>query len=254
MSTASVILFHGDPDRITDERWFARQRAYLDPFDVERLAWVSDPVLANRFVFTRALERAALSHCSGVPQAAWMFERSTGAKPRARRPLANWRFSTSSTATCVACAVSWEREVGVDVEHTAGGIDVAAMVERHFSPGERRRWSALGTEAQRTQFFQLWTLKEAYAKARGLGLALALDATEFSIVAGSVTERLGASDFAFRVHARHSIVMAIAVEASTSVRVKFIPYQPRSRVKRPRSRLLFREGPRHISVGDGCHE
>lgn len=231
MSAASVVVFHGDPDRITDELWFARQRTLLERFDAERLARVSDPVLAKRLTFTRALERAALSHCSGVPQAAWVFERSTGSKPRVRSPLTNWRFSTSSTETCVACAVSWEREVGVDVEHTAGEINVAGMVGRYFSPAECLRWSALDTETQRTQFFQLWTLKEAYAKARGLGLALALDATEFSIVAGTVTERLGTSDFAFRVYARNSVVMALAVKDSTAVRVKFIPYLAHARVR-----------------------
>ena len=55
------------------------------------------------------------------------------------------------------------------------------LPERHFAPDEVRDLRALPAADQARVFFDYWTLKEAYIKARGLGLALPLDQFAFAL-------------------------------------------------------------------------
>jgi 4'-phosphopantetheinyl transferase len=81
--------------------------------------------------------------------------------------------------------VALDRDVGVDVEHTATPrFDAQACLEvaaSHFADSEIAGLAALPPEARRERFFAIWTLKEAYIKARGLGLALPLDSFAFEV-------------------------------------------------------------------------
>jgi 4'-phosphopantetheinyl transferase len=64
--------------------------------------------------------------------------------------------------------------VGVDVEPVRAFPDAAAVVERFFSPRERQAYRACAPGERLAAFFTLWTRKEAYVKALGLGLSLDL--------------------------------------------------------------------------------
>ena len=71
------------------------------------------------------------------------------------------------------------RALGVDVESVeAREADVDGL-DRYFAPEESAALRSLPPAARRRRFFELWTLKESYIKARGLGLAIALDAFRF---------------------------------------------------------------------------
>ena len=74
--------------------------------------------------------------------------------------------------------------VGVDVEAVTRAV-LEDIPERHFAPDEVRDLRALPAAEQPRVFFDYWTLKEAYIKARGLGLALPLDQFAFALAAGS---------------------------------------------------------------------
>jgi 4'-phosphopantetheinyl transferase len=73
----------------------------------------------------------------------------------------------------VALAVAQGHRVGVDVEDARRVVreDVAG---RFFAPSEVADLRALPDAAQARVFFDYWTLKEAYIKARGMGLAIPL--------------------------------------------------------------------------------
>jgi 4'-phosphopantetheinyl transferase len=70
--------------------------------------------------------------------------------------------------------------VGVDVERVDRVVreDIAG---RHFAPEEVRDLRALPPDAQARAFFEYWTLKEAYIKARGMGLAIPLADFAFTL-------------------------------------------------------------------------
>jgi 4'-phosphopantetheinyl transferase len=157
----------------------ARQEAYralLSNEEAERMARLVFERDRRRFLLTRALVRTMLSRYASVAPAAWSFTANVHGRPEIlHRPrgVPDLRFNLSHTDGLIACAVTIGREVGVDVEHIGRRLthDVAG---RFFAPREVDDLRALSPDEQSRVFFDYWTLKEAYIKARGFGLALPL--------------------------------------------------------------------------------
>lgn len=89
------------------------------------------------------------------------------------------RFNLSHSQGLVLYAVARGRDVGVDVEQIRLVADFERIAEQFFSPAERTELKTLRTECKLDGFFGLWTLKEAYVKARGQGLSVPLH--DFSV-------------------------------------------------------------------------
>jgi 4'-phosphopantetheinyl transferase len=89
-------------------------------------------------------------------------------------------FNLSHSGTVVLYAFSATGELGIDVELDA---DVARerVAERFFSPSEVEALRSLPAEAQPRAFLSCWTRKEAFIKARGDGLSLALDSFDVTL-------------------------------------------------------------------------
>ncbi|WP_295978264.1 4'-phosphopantetheinyl transferase superfamily protein [uncultured Variovorax sp.] len=138
----------------------------------------------RRYLMTRGLIRSLLSRY--VPQVApadWRFETNEYGRPRiAEGPAQAWRirFNISHSASLVVAAVAVEREVGVDVEHTARNAPLE-IAEHFFSGKEARALQQLPAGSQPARFWDLWTLKESYIKARGMGLSIPLDRFSFDL-------------------------------------------------------------------------
>ena len=154
----------------------ARYRRSVPADEAARSLRFVQPADQARFLLARLLARHALSRFASVAPIAWQFRFNDHGRPElASRPSAapDLRFNISHTEGLVACAIAIGREVGVDVEHVGRPLhhDIA---ERFFSPQEVADLRGLPDEQQPLAFFDYWTLKEAYIKARGLGLALPL--------------------------------------------------------------------------------
>lgn len=61
--------------------------------------------------------------------------------------------------------------LGIDIENTKRQASLHDIAKRFYSPSEYQALLELPKERQRQRFFEYWTLKEAYVKARGLGIA-----------------------------------------------------------------------------------
>lgn len=129
----------------------------------------------ERFVIGRALVRLQLSRYLGGDPRRWAFTTNEHGRPALLAPggPAWLGFNVSHTRGMVACALAATHDVGVDVEWVDRALthDVA---DRFFAPTEVADLRALSPESQPRVFFDYWTLKEAYIKARGMGLALPL--------------------------------------------------------------------------------
>jgi 4'-phosphopantetheinyl transferase len=108
----------------------------------------------------------------------WTFRADAYGKPSIAAPASSLRFSLTHTRTLVGCAIGQHRQVGIDLEDAsrAAPLEVA---ERYFAAGERREIFGAAPAERSRRFLEYWTLKEAYAKALGLGLSLPFDRFEF---------------------------------------------------------------------------
>jgi 4'-phosphopantetheinyl transferase len=79
----------------------------------------------------------------------------------------------------IALAIARGRSVGIDVENVSERDASIAVAERYFAPQEIEDLNALPRAMQSRRFFELWTLKESYIKARGMGLSLPLNRFNF---------------------------------------------------------------------------
>ena len=136
----------------------------------------------RQFLLAHALVRSTLSRHTGRDPRAWRFVSNRWGRPEIDRPRAfrGLRFNLSHTRGLVAVLVAWEHEVGVDVEETTrphAGLEIA---DRYFSAQEAAALRALPPAEQGERFLEYWTLKEAYIKARGMGLSLPLDRFSFA--------------------------------------------------------------------------
>jgi 4'-phosphopantetheinyl transferase len=121
----------------------------------------------------RALARTTLSRYASVAPDAWRFERAAGGRPEIASPTGTrLRFNLSHTRELVACAVALDAEVGVDVERVADHADLLDLAATVMSDDEFAAFRRLPSADRPRRFFATWTLKEAYLKARGVGLAL----------------------------------------------------------------------------------
>ena len=90
-------------------------------------------------------------------------------------------FNISHSHRLALCAVTRDREVGIDLEWLRSGVDVESLAQRFFSPLEVASLRRL-TRCQRVEgFYRCWTRKEAYLKARGQGITVPLDSFAVSL-------------------------------------------------------------------------
>lgn len=127
----------------------------------------------RRFVVAHAALRCILANRIGVPPADLTF----GQNPYGKPFLTNSggpAFSLSHSHEMALCAVACEGEVGIDIEWCRE-LPYADLAQRFFAPTEWNTLKELAEDERAAGFFACWTRKEAYMKAKGLGLSLPLD-------------------------------------------------------------------------------
>lgn len=95
------------------------------------------------------------------------------------------RFNLSHSHQLALMAITRDREVGVDVEYMRPNFVSDEVAGHFFSPAEAQELRSLPFELKTQSFFNCWTRKEAYIKARGEGLYCALDQFDVSLLPGT---------------------------------------------------------------------
>ena len=166
---------------LTDEHRHSFQTV-LSSEEQKRFVRYIAPSAADQFLVARALLRLTLSHYWATPPHLWKFETNKYGKPFVTQPApgCNLAFNISHTHGLVACAVSDTALVGVDVEDLSRELNFMALARHSFSPCEASALEHLTAQHLADRFYTLWTLKESYIKARGMGLSIPLDSFWFS--------------------------------------------------------------------------
>jgi 4'-phosphopantetheinyl transferase len=136
-----------------------RRRAERIVFETQRKRWIA----------SRGILRDILSHYLRLPAEALSLQTTAGGKPG----VEGLHFNLSHSENRAVYGITLGRNIGVDVERIRH-IDVDTIARRFFSDGEFRSLEALPAVEKLRAFFTCWTRKEAYIKARGQGLAIAL--------------------------------------------------------------------------------
>jgi 4'-phosphopantetheinyl transferase len=122
------------------------------------------------------------------PPAALCFAESEYGKPHlADQDVGAVAFNLSHSGDVVLLAFARNGNVGVDVECWTHRTDEPAMDSIAlgvFSEHERAALSRLESSEKRAAFYSIWSRKEAYIKATGLGVSHGLDHFDVSATLG----------------------------------------------------------------------
>lgn len=116
----------------------------------------------------RALARVAIERSVGVSRNQQRFQLTQSGKPVC---VGGPPISLSHSGEWVVCAVAPTGDIGIDLQFPAQHLNVDAIAKNYFH-GKERQWVLDGG---RERFFMLWTLKEAYLKALGMGISGGLE-------------------------------------------------------------------------------
>lgn len=126
----------------------------------------------RRSLVARSLLRGVLESLTGIGGREWSFTRGANGKPFAVHPsgIPAPEISISHSGSVVTAAATRQGRLGIDVELHRSGRRFGEIAEYAFGPEEA------GEAATSEQdFYRIWTLREAMAKATGAGLTQVTD-------------------------------------------------------------------------------
>ncbi len=156
--------------------------------EVARAARFHFPTHRARFIVARAALRALLGQYLELPADQIRFRYTSHGKPELAEGFAKRQtpiqFNLSHSEGLALFAFANQRKVGIDLERLRQDVAVEQLAKRFLSPGEQSALFSLPERHRTRAFFDAWTRKEAYLKAQGNGLALALDRFDVSLAPG----------------------------------------------------------------------
>jgi 4'-phosphopantetheinyl transferase len=175
LSSAEIHLWLAS-DQVAAET-AARCRRLLSVDEREREARFHFAKDRARHLVTRALVRTVLSRYEAVDPADWVFSTNTYGRPDIDASMTRGHdlsFNVSHTAGLIVLGVTRGRALGVDVETLRSLDDLLGLAEHAFAPIEVAELAGLPPERRLDRFFEHWTFKESYIKARGMGVSIPL--------------------------------------------------------------------------------
>jgi 4'-phosphopantetheinyl transferase len=112
----------------------------------------------------------------------WRFSNNSYGRPEianVSREECGLCFNISHTRGLIALAVTKHRELGVDVENVRSREVSLEIADRFFARAEVEELASVPKPQQQDRFFEYWTFKESYIKARGMGLSIPLGQFSF---------------------------------------------------------------------------
>lgn len=142
----------------------------------------------NRFIAARLHLRRLLGSFLDAAAADIKFVSGAHGKPQLADQFLSEdiRFNLAHSEEMAVFAIAFGSDVGVDVEHIRPNVRYREIARRMFAPGESAQLDALNDEEAMAAFYRCWTRKEAYVKATGAGLTLALDSFEVPVTSKAV--------------------------------------------------------------------
>jgi len=148
----------------------------------------------KRFVARRGILREILASYLGQEPRKLQFRCRPGGKPFLSCRTHELHFNLAHSQGLALYAIACQREVGVDLERIEHHLADLEVAERFFSPRECWALRNLPASLRVEAFFNCWTRKEAYLKARGEGLLAPLDSFDVSVTPSQPAALLNGGD------------------------------------------------------------
>ena len=159
---------------------------FLDATEQERASRFKVAWAREQFVISHAFVRLALAKYLQVSPDNVRFLMAEYGKPELVSSR-NIKFNLAHTKGVAVIAIARERVVGVDVEAVRETVEVSELADRFFSPKEAQWLRSQPASDRVLAFFDCWTAKEAYIKAKGMGLSIPL--AKFAVIPDPGNER-----------------------------------------------------------------
>lgn len=163
---ARVTLFQVGLDKRPDE--IERLKKVLPDDEIRRARQFQFEPDRRRYIVARGTLRKIFSQVLDCDPGKIRFEHAPTGKPSI--PGSPLHFNVSHSHEMAMIALS-SRQVGIDIEYVVSRNSHAGIIRRYFSSEEQAFLSSAPSTERQRRFFQVWTLKEAYLKATGEGMA-----------------------------------------------------------------------------------
>jgi 4'-phosphopantetheinyl transferase len=139
------------------------------------------PADRDRFIVGRGILRRIISDYLEIPSAQLRFTYNEYGKPAVPddqndRAL---NFNLSHSAELILYAVTRGRDVGIDIEYIREDFATLEIAEHFFSKDEVAALKLLPRDQRTVGFFNCWSRKEAFIKAKGMGGSYPLTASPY---------------------------------------------------------------------------
>jgi 4'-phosphopantetheinyl transferase len=139
----------------------------------------------NHFIAARGLLRTLLAVYLETKADELRFSYADKGKPYLEESARGGiHFNLAHSHGQALYAFSTGRQLGVDLEFIREELAYERIAERFFSAREVERLRTIPAALRKQAFFNCWTRKEAYIKARGEGLSMPLDEFDVSLAPG----------------------------------------------------------------------
>ncbi len=166
--------------RILEEEEVAR--AALFHFEKDR----------NHWIVARGILRILFSRYVNIAPGQLRFGSNAFGKPFLVFPALSpqLQFNVSHSQDLALYAFTFNRQVGIDVEYKRADVNYEALAKVSFSPNEQARLHSLPYDLKQEAFFNCWTRKEAYIKARGKGFSIPPSQFDVAFIPGELAALL----------------------------------------------------------------
>ncbi len=176
LNVGEVHLWSASLD-VEDER-FRFYRSCMDSVEQARFSQFQPERARVRYICARGILKELLGLYTGVDPKTISFDYGPKGKPYLTTDSElSIQFNSTDTKNEALYAFCYNAELGVDIEFTSRVVNHSGLAKKKLTLQEFDYYNSLPEEFQRECFLSLWTRKEAYGKARGVGIRYTLNTT-----------------------------------------------------------------------------
>ncbi len=147
---------------------------------------------SKRYIISHAVLRLLLAKYTKKKSEEIIFHTDNRGKPHLllNPDEPNIFFNLSHSHEMAVIGISNEYEIGVDIEYLLREVNSEDIARRFFTTNENKKLNSLPENLKKEAFLRCWTRKEAYLKAKGLGIHGSLKSFEVSLLPEEIPEIL----------------------------------------------------------------